>query len=126
VDGVKLDPLHAAKDSSKPLLSRLLAVPALRERYLAHVRNIADKWLDWSRLGPIAQQLHDGIANDVRSDTRKLDSTEAFEKSLTQDVQGSGFGPIGGGSIALKNFADQRRAFLMSYRPPAAPQVGSR
>ncbi|MFM8880379.1 MAG: CotH kinase family protein, partial [Verrucomicrobiota bacterium] len=117
IEGVKLDPLHAAQDPNKPLLSKLLAVPALRERYLAHIRTIAERSLDWQKLGPVASRLHDLIAADVKADGRKLDSTEAFEKSLTQDVPGNGFGPGGGGSMGLKNFADQRRAFLLEYRP---------
>ena len=120
IDGVKLDPLHAAQDPNKPLISKLLAVPALRERYLGHVRTIAEKSLDWQKLGPLAEKLHQLIADEVRSDGRKLDSTEAFEKSLTQDVAGNGFGPGGGGSMGLKNFAEQRRAFLLEYRPKAA------
>jgi hypothetical protein len=119
VDGVKLDPLVAAKDASKPLLAELLAVPALRERYLARCRKIADQWLDWQRLGPLAQKLHDLIAAEVKADTRKLDSTEAFERSLTEDVAGNGFGPFAGGSMGLKNFADQRRAYLRSYQATA-------
>src|SRR5207344_1215741 len=41
VDGVKLDPLVAANDPAKPMLSKLLAVPALRARYLGYVRDIA-------------------------------------------------------------------------------------
>lgn len=116
---MKLDPLMAANDTAKPLLSKLLAVPALRERYLAHCRDIADQWLDWQHLGPLAQKLHGLIAAEVKADTRKLDSTEAFEKSLTEDVAGNGFGPFGGGSMGLKNFADQRRAYLRSYQPAA-------
>ena len=39
-------------DESKPLRSKLLAVPALRARYLSYVRDIAEKWLDWKTLGP--------------------------------------------------------------------------
>ncbi len=120
VEGVKLDPLHAANDANKPLISKLLAVPALRERYLGYERDLAEKWLDWQRLGPIAQKLHDLIAADVKTDTRKLDSTEAFEKSLTEDVKGEGFGPGGGGTIGLKNFADQRRAYLLSLPATSA------
>ena len=119
IDGVKLDPLHAAQDPNKPLISKLLAVPALRERYLGHVRTIAEKSLDWQKLGPLAEKLHQLIAAEVRADGRKLDSTEAFEKSLTQDIAGNGFGPGGGGSMGLKNFAEQRRAFLLEYRPKA-------
>jgi len=109
--GVALDPLVAAKDETKPLISKLLAVPSLRTRYLGYVRDIAEKWLDWKKLGPIAQQHHDLIAAEVKADTRKLSSYEAFEKSLTKDTPGGeGFGR---GSISLKNFADQRRAYLL-------------
>jgi hypothetical protein len=114
INGVELDPLIAANDASKPLLSKLLAVPALRQRYLGYARDIAGKWLDWKKLGPLAQQYHDLIAEDVKSDTRKLESTEAFMQGLTEDVEGrGGFG--GRGSIGLKNFADQRRAYVLKY-----------
>lgn len=115
VKGVELDPLVAANDPNKPLISKLLAVPALRARYLGYVREIADKWLDWKKLGPVAERYHALIANDVKADTRKLDSTDDFEKGLTQDIQGSGMGPFGGGSMGLKQFADQRRAYLLNY-----------
>jgi hypothetical protein len=122
VEGVKLDPLHAANDAAKPLISKLLAVPALRERYLAYERALAEQWLDWQRLGPVAQKLHDLIAADVKADTRKLDSTAAFETSLIGAVNGDDAGPGRGrgGVLGLKNFADQRRAFLLSLPAPAA------
>jgi hypothetical protein len=110
----ELDPLFAANDENKPLISKLLAVPKFRERYLGYVRDIAEKWLDWEKLGPIAKKYHDLIAEDVREDTRKLDGTEEFEKNLTEDIQGNGRpGPFGGGSMALKKFAEERRAYLL-------------
>ena len=110
--GVELDPLVAANDPEKPLLSKLLAVPALRTRYLAYVRDIADKWFDWNKLGPLANQYHNLIAEDVKIDTRKLYSTEAFLKGVNEDVPGRD-GPGGRGAIGLKNFAEQRRAYLL-------------
>lgn len=114
VDGVKLDPLYIASDANKALASKLLAVPALRQRYLGYVRDIAETWLDWNKLGPIAEGYHKLIADDVKRDTRKLDTTEDFEKSLTTDIQGGGgFGPAV--KISLKNFADQRRAYLLGH-----------
>ena len=113
VEGVKLDPLVAANDASKPLLSKLLAVPALRAKYLGYVRDIAEKWLDWEKLGPIAREHQALIAAEVKADTRKLDSTENFTKGLTEDIAGKGGGPGRGGSIGLKSFADQRRAYLL-------------
>jgi hypothetical protein len=118
IKGVELDPLYAEKHTNKPLISKLLAVPALREKYLGYVRDIAEKWLDWNKLGPIAEKYHALIAENVKEDTRKLDSTEDFDKGLDQDIRGSGGGPGGRGTIALKNFAEQRRKYLMSYTPP--------
>ena len=114
---MKLDPLIAAADANKPLISKLLAVPALRTRYLGYVRQIADKWLDWNKLGPIAQQYHALIAADVEADTRKLDSTEDFEKGLNEGV--SGGGGFGRGTIGIKRFAEERRAYLLSQ-----PELG--
>lgn len=116
VNGVELDPLLAASDPSKPLISKLLAVPALRTRYLQHVRDIATTWLDWNRLGPIAESYHALIREAVKADTRKLVRTEEFEKSLTQSMGGGGgFGPGGPGKIGLKTFADGRRAYLLNH-----------
>jgi hypothetical protein len=118
INGVELDPLYSVNDSSKPLLSKLLAVPALRARYLGYVREMAGTWLDWNKLGPLAQRYHSLVAADVKADTRKLVTTEDFDRSLTEDMTG-GRGP--GGRISLKNFADQRRAFLL--RQPFGTKV---
>lgn len=95
--GADLDPLVGLDDATKPLRSKLLAVPALRERYLNYVRDIATTWLDWQRLGPIAEGYHAVIAADVKADTKKLDTYEAFEAGLP----------------ALRSFAERRRAVLL-------------
>jgi hypothetical protein len=114
IKGVELDPLIAEKDENKPLISKLLAVPKLKERYLGYVRDIAEKWLDWQKLEPIARQYQALIANDVRDDTRKLDKIEDFLKGVNEDTEGSGRpGPGGRGTIGLKKFADERRAYLL-------------
>lgn len=115
VQGVELDPLVAAQDASKPLISKLLAVPAFRARYLALVREIAERQLDWSVLGPKAERYHQLIAGAVAADTRKLESTEAFETSLVQDE---------GRAMGLKNFADQRRAYLLKQIPAGSSGTG--
>jgi hypothetical protein len=102
----------AANDPEKPLISKLLAVPALRERYLGYVRDIAETWLDWNRLGPLVQEYQALIAEDVAKDTRKLDSTEAFARGVAEEVAAEG---PGGRAIALKTFAQERRAYLLKY-----------
>ena len=98
--GPELDPLIGLDDPTKPLRSKLLAVPALRSRYMAYVKQIAAKWLDWNTVGPLAQKYQALIAADVKADTRKLASYEAFEQGLTQ----------------LKSFMEQRKAYLASYK----------
>lgn len=107
IKGVELDPLLMANNADKALIAKLLAVPSLRARYLAYVREIAEKHLDWSTLGPIAEKYHALIAAEVKADTRKLESTEDFLKGLTEDSS----------AIGLKNFADQRRAYLLKQIP---------
>jgi hypothetical protein len=115
IRGVELDPFVAAKDGKKPLLSKMLAVPALRQRYLGYMREIAEKWLDWERLGPIAHQYHNLIEDEARLDTRKLESTAAFDASVEGEAEGpSGDGPRPRG-ISLKAFANQRRAYLLNH-----------
>ena len=69
-------------DARKPLRSRLLAVPALRARYLDHVRTIAEEWLDWNKLKPVVDQYRSLIEKEVEADTRKLTSFAAFQKAV--------------------------------------------
>ena len=64
---------------------------------MKYVRDIATTWLDWAKLEPLVQQYHGLIADDVREDTKKLDSFEAFQDGIGR----------------LKIFADRRRAFLL-------------
>jgi hypothetical protein len=141
-EGVKLDPLVALDDASKPLRARLLAVPALRERYLAKVRQLAEEDLAWQTLGPVVAGYRNLIAKEVAADTRKLSTTEEFLQ-LTADAavatpaaapagepsatRGGPRGPGGHGGMALRAFADQRRAFLLADPrvKPVTPEVGA-
>jgi len=117
VEGVELDTLFGADDKTKPLLNRLLAVDSLRASYLGYVRDIATKWLDWNKLGPLARQYQALIANDVKADVHKLATFEAFTRGVAEDLDERSFrGPRR--SISLKKFAEQRRAFLLNH-----PQV---
>jgi hypothetical protein len=105
--GPDLDPLIGLNDTSKPLRSKLLAVPALRARYMAYVRDIAERWLDWKKLGPLAKSYQAVIADEVKLDTRKLYSTEAFESGLD------------GGEDSLRRFVEARREFLLKVTVPS-------
>jgi hypothetical protein len=107
--GAQLDPLTVLDDPNKALRHRLLAAPALRTRYLTYVGDIADKWLDWQRLGPLVERYQKQIAADVAGDTRKLDTVEAFTTGVYGDGQSA---PA---ATTLKGFAEQRRAFLLAH-----------
>lgn len=118
-----LDPFTPADDPNKPLISKLLKAPELRARYLGYMKEMAETWLDWKKIGPIAEAAHAQIAPYVKTDTRKLDTTEAFEKGLTEDVAGQGFGPPGP-RMSLKNFVEKRREYLLSH--PEIQKVSAR
>ena len=81
-----------------------------RTRYLRYMADIADKWLDWARLGPRVERYQKLIAEDVARDTRKLDTTEAF----TTGVYGQP-GEASPAATTIKGFADQRRAALLAH-----------
>lgn len=98
-----LDPLSGLTDTTKPLRSKLFAVPSLRAKYLSYVKDIATTWLDWNTLGPIADAARARIGDEMKMDPKKLESNEAYESAYT----------------ALKKFAADRRAFLLSYTDPS-------
>lgn len=120
---VGLDPLVGLDDARKPLRSKILAVPALRTRYLQHMRNIADKWLDWNTLGPVVAHDRSLIEREVEVDARKRSSFAAFQRATDGAVRkevadeeprrrfASPFH-----DFSLRSFADQRRQFLLNHK----------
>jgi len=98
--GVALSPLEGSRDGSKALLYRLLMVPELRARYLGHVRDVAENWLTWERLGPVTERYRDLIRDVMAGDARKLYSTEQFES---------------GAESSLRVLVEARRAFLLDW-----------
>jgi spore coat protein CotH len=115
VQNVELDPLHGLDDAKKPLRSRLLAVPALRERYLDHVRTIAEEWLDWNKLEPVVAQYRALIEKEVEADTRKLATFAAFQAVTSDTPTAAEAGSRGGhGAMNLREFAEKRSAYLLS------------
>jgi hypothetical protein len=110
VPGATPDPLVALDDTNKALRHKLLAVPALRTRYLAYVGDIAEKWLDWQKLGPLVERYRVVIAEDVARDTRTLFATEDFATGTFGAFDAPG--PI---PSTLKGFAELRRTALLSH-----------
>jgi hypothetical protein len=108
--GAQPDPLVTLDDPNKALRYKLLAVPALRTRYLAYMGDIAENWLDWSKLGPLVERYQELIADDVARDSRKLDTTEAFTTGV--------YGPSADATpvaTTIKGFVELRRAALLAH-----------
>lgn len=109
----ELDPLVGMDDPTKPLRSRLLQVPALRERYLAHVRALAAE-MTWERMGPLVSSLRATIESRVARDTRKAFATEAFERDTSPEETGN-----------LRQFFEKRSKYLSGYTPKEMPKNDS-
>ncbi len=109
--GVALDPLIGLNDSRKPLRSKLLAVPALKQRYLKYVRTIATEQLNWKNLGPIVAGYRKLIEKDVEADTRKLYTWTAFKSAVADKVEAEER-PARGREMSLRNFAEKWRELL--------------
>ncbi len=131
-----IDPLIGLDDLSKPLRSRLLAVPALKARYLGYVNQIAKDQLDWAKIGPFIEKNRALIDAEVKADTRKTSTYEAFTASFIlpatnqqnqSGVQGQppmggpgmgrpGMGGPGMGGGSLRAFLAGRRTYLLGYQ----------
>jgi len=93
------DPLVGLNDPSKPLRSKLLAVPSLRAKYLTYSKQIASKWLDWKQLEPIAAKYRALISAEVKADNRKIYSFSQFEQ----------------GPAELRALIDLRKEMILNY-----------
>jgi hypothetical protein len=81
-----------------PLLNKLLAVPAYRQRYLAHLRTIIRTLLDEQQVNNLIDNYDALIRTSVFADTKKTTSNNAYVNELS----------------VLKNFVRNRKNALMS------------
>ena len=81
-----------------PLMNRVLKVPSLRQRYLAHMRTIIEETLTPEKVNPLIDEYSALIDSAVKADTKKLYSTKEFHEGIPE----------------LKKFVTERRAFLLS------------
>jgi len=96
--------------TNKPVLSRVLAVPELRQRYMAHYRTIK-RGLNWTELEPTFLAARNLIETAVQADPKKIYTYAHFQNNFASTVNlGSGF--AGGTIIGLQQFVTQRATFL--------------
>jgi hypothetical protein len=97
--------------TNKPVLNRVLAVPELRQRYMAHYRR-ARADLSWAYFGPIFEAHRQLIDAAVQADPKKLYSYTLFQNNFTTTVNMPYTGLAGGSIIGLQQFVNQRASFL--------------
>lgn len=93
-------PVAHEDNTARPLIHRLLSNPEWRARYLAHVRTVADEWLDWEVLGPIINEYQKLIDAEVQQDDKKLYGYEDFATGTPAE---------------LERFVTQRREYLRTH-----------
>ena len=101
--GFELDPLTSMTDRF-PLRSKLLAIPELQQKYLAKLKTIAANDLEPRAFAATVAKFKKVIEADVKQDTRKLMTNDAFE-TATQE----------GTKTGLNKFATERAKYLLAH-----------
>ena len=91
-------PFKNVTNVNYPLLNKLLNIPELRQRYLAHYRTILTETFTTANANSIIDEMNTQIAGLVAADPKKLYTTAQYSSSVP----------------ALKNIIANRRTFLMS------------
>ena len=93
-----------------PLRSKILAVPAYRQKYLQYIRAIAEKKLDVETIGPVIAGYRELLFDEVKADSRKLTSFDAFVSMSSRNSDSTG--PP---KPSLYTFLKDRRKFLLNH-----------
>ncbi len=107
------DPDSQITNPFRPLLSRMLAVPRWRERYLHCIRTVTDDWIDWARIEPWVTRYRALIDAEMQKDPVAIYPYTWFRQSVAQDV---------GGFAGLEPFVRKRRAWLLADARIAKPR----
>ncbi|MGQ0801983.1 MAG: CotH kinase family protein [Pseudomarimonas sp.] len=105
--------------TNKPFLSRVLAVPELRQRYLAHYR-VAKQDLSWATLQTRFAARRALLQSHVEADPKRIYTLDNFNNgfgttpiTLTNRITNTPATGLAGGSIpGVQQFVDARAAFL--------------
>ncbi len=72
--------------------------------------------MDWKTIGPVIARFRALIDSEVKLDTRKLESYDAFVRATSAEP------PVEaprGREIPLRSFFEGRRRYLLDYKEPA-------
>ena len=98
-------PFYNEAKVNYPLLNRLLAVPSIRQRYLAHFRTLIQDCFRPTVTHPLIDAYAAEIGKEVETDTKKLFTYAAYQNEIN----------------VLKNFFTNRTNFLLAHQDIAQP-----
>ena len=113
-------PTYNFGSSSKPVLSHVLAVPELRQRYMAHLRAALTEF-SWPLLDAELTAYRNLIDAAVQADPKKLYTYAMFLTNFTSTVTLPGGGPGGGSVVGLQEFVTQRKNLMNANSEVSAP-----
>lgn len=107
-----LSPLQGLSGTNRPLISKLLALPELRQRYLAHMRTVMEERFNPTFLTPAIEHFRYLTAADIAADPKKNFTMTTYTNGL----------------VALKTYLTNRYNFLTNFaelrpQPPAIVAV---
>jgi hypothetical protein len=99
-------------DPARPLIRRLLAVPAWRERYLWFLHTIAATTLDDAVIGPRLDAWRQAVDGYVRQDAHSLYGYDAFARALAPLASANA--DAGAADRSLRQVIAERRKVLLA------------
>ncbi|MCP5519111.1 MAG: CotH kinase family protein [Verrucomicrobiales bacterium] len=103
-----LSPVQGATDANRPVLQKLLGVPELRQRYLAHLRTVLEETFHPDVMTPLIDELSALSYDAVVADTKKGYTMAGYASDL----------------LTLKRFVTNRYNYLTTHAElRAAPPV---
>jgi spore coat protein CotH len=106
---VQLTPVQGASNTNRPVLYRLLSIPELRQRYLAHMRILLQESYSPTVLTPLINQFAALSVDAIVADTKKNFTMVSYTNDLN----------------VLKNFVTNRYNFLTNHAElrPLPPNI---